>query len=63
MIARPNETTTMIVKLRIAPWVIKATWFAKTNNPGSATEIKNPKINPDMIRIHMDLLFDRAFPV
>lgn len=63
MKANPIDTTSKILTLLSEPLLTKDTWFANTSKPGSAIDIKKPKISPAMMSIHNDLLFARVFPV
>lgn len=57
------DTTINILLLEILPLVTKFTWLAKTINPGSAIEIKKPKINPATRTTHILFVFASDIPV
>lgn len=63
MTPTPMETNTTIANFEIIPEETIATCPAKMCKSGSATEIKNPKIKPDMSTIHNLFDFAREDPM
>jgi hypothetical protein len=54
--AKPTDTTMTILLLDIPSNVTKATWLARTSNPGSAIDTKKPRSKPETAIIQ-SLLF------
>jgi hypothetical protein len=60
--AKPIDTTTRMLILDIPPNVTKETCLASTRRPGSAIEMKKPRINPETATIHNLLVLARLDP-
>lgn len=63
IIASPMDTTIRILVLDIPPKVTEETCLASTRRPGSAIEIKKPKIKPETVSIHNLLVLVRLDPI
>lgn len=63
IMAKPIETLINILIDDISPWVTRSTWFEKTSKPGSAIDIKKPKMNPATKTITNLLVFVNEDPV
>lgn len=62
IMAKPIDTTTRMLMLDIPPKVTEATCLASTSNPGSAIEMKKPRIKPETATIHNLFVLVRLDP-